>query len=172
MNSVQIHLALTHVPVMLSLVGLIMLIVAYFIKNTTLTRISYILLIAAGASAIPVNLSGEETEEAVENLPGISEIVIERHEEVAELAMISIAVAGLLAVTALFALRWQIASRICKNAVLVSAFVSFGLMAQTAHLGGQIRHTEMSSGNVIQNVNEANNENNSYSNHNKQKDND
>jgi hypothetical protein len=35
---------------------------------------------------------------------------------------------------------------------LVVAFISFGAFAQTAHLGGQIRHTELRNSN-IQNVN-------------------
>ena len=158
MNSVQMHLALTHVPVILSFVGLVMLIVAFFIKNPILTKTSYILLLVAGVAAIPVFFSGEGTEEAIENLPGVSEAVIESHEEVAKLAMISIAAAGLLALTALFSFRWRSASQIFKVAVLLLAIVSGGLMAQTAHLGGQIRHTEIRNGFALQNNNQADNE--------------
>jgi len=145
MNSVQMHLALTHVPVILSLVGLIMLIVAFFIKNSTITKTSYILILTAGITALPVFFTGEGTEEAIENLPGVSESVIGRHEEVAKLAMISIAAAGLVALAALFSFRWQIAARLFKVVVVLLAITSGGLMAQTAHLGGQIRHTEIRS---------------------------
>ena len=145
MNSVQMHLALTHVPVILSLVGLIMLIVAFFIKNSTITKTSYILILTAGITALPVFFTGEGTEEAIENLPGVSESVIGRHEEVAKLAMISIAAAGLVALAALFSFRWQIAARLFKVVVVLLAITSGGLMAQTAHLGGQIRHTEITS---------------------------
>lgn len=154
MNSVQMHLALTHVPVILSLVGLIMLIVAFFIKNTTLTKTSYILLLVAGVSVLPVFFSGEDTEEAIENLPGVSDAIIERHEEVANLAMISIAAAGSLALAGLFTFKRQIAARVFKSVVLILAIASGGLMAQTAHLGGQIRHTEIRSGVAVQNNNE------------------
>jgi len=154
MNSVQMHLALTHVPVVLSLVGLMMLAVAFFIKNSTITKTSYILILIAGISAIPIFFTGEGTEEAIENLPGVSESVIEKHEDVAKLAMISITVAGLLALAALFAVRWQIAPRVFKVIVLLLAITSGGLMAQTAHLGGQIRHTEIRSGVAVQNSNE------------------
>lgn len=154
MNSVQMHLALTHVPVVLSLVGLIMLAVAFFIKNATLTKTSYVLILLAGIAAIPVFFTGEGTEEAIENLPGVSEAVIERHEEVAKLAMISIAAAGLLALAALFTFKWQVAARVVKVVVLLLAIVSGGLMAQTAHLGGQIRHTEIRSSVAVQNANE------------------
>ena len=159
MNSVQMHLALTHVPVILSLAGLIMLVVASFIKNATLTKTSYVVLLVAGVAAIPVFFSGEGTEEAVENLPGISEAVIEKHEEVAKLAMISIAAAGLFALAALFSLRWQVVARVFRMVVLLLAVTSGGLMAQTAHLGGQIRHTEIRNGVAPQNANNASSEN-------------
>ena len=146
MNSVQMHLALTHVPVILSIVGLLMLIVAFLIKNRTLTKTSYVLLLLAGVAAIPVFFTGEGTEEAVEKLPGVAEALIEKHEDVARLAMISIAAGALLALAALFAFRWQAASRILKMVILMLALASGGLMAQTAHLGGQIRHTEIRNG--------------------------
>lgn len=154
MNSVQVHLALTHVPVILSFVGLIMLVIAFFIKNSTLTKTSYILLLVAGVAAMPVFFTGEGTEEAIENLPGVSESVIERHEEVAKLAMIAIAAAGLVALAALLLTRWQTTARVFKVVVLLLAVTSGGLMAQTAHLGGQIRHTEIRNGIALQNGNE------------------
>lgn len=158
MNSVQMHLALTHVPVILSFVGLIMLVVAFFIKNSTLTKTAYFLILIAGLSAMPVYFSGEGTEEAIENLPGVSDAVVEKHEEVAKMAMISIAIAGLVALAALFSLRRQAASRVFKIVVLLLAITSGGLMAQTAHLGGQIRHTEIRKGVALQNGNDANSE--------------
>jgi uncharacterized membrane protein len=155
MNSVQMHLALTHVPVVLSLVGLIMLTVSFFIKNPTLTKTSYILILFAGIAAIPVFFTGEGTEEAIENLPGVSEAIIEKHEDVAKLAMISIAVAGLAALAAILSFRWQIVTRVFKVVVLLLAIASGGLMAQTAHLGGQIRHTEIRSNVAFLNGNET-----------------
>ena len=158
MNSVQMHLALTHVPVILSFVGLIMLVVAFFIKNSTLTKTAYFLILIAGLSAMPVYFSGEGTEEAIENLPGVSDAVVEKHEEVAKMAMISITIAGLVALAALFSFRRQPASRVFKIVVLLLAITSGGLMAQTAHLGGQIRHTEIRKGVALQNGNDANSE--------------
>ena len=151
MNSVQMHLALTHVPVILSFVGLVMLAVALLMKNVTLTKTSYIILLLAGVAAIPVFLTGEGTEEAVERLPGISEAVIEKHEDVAKLAMISIAAAGFVSMIALLVYKWAVAARMARILVLLLAVTSGGLMAQTAHLGGQIRHTEIRNGVALQN---------------------
>jgi uncharacterized membrane protein len=150
MNSAQIHLALTHVPVILSLVGLVMLIIALFKKSNSLLKTSYYILLFAGIAAIPVYLTGEGTEELVERLPGVSEPAIERHEDVAKLAMISIVVAGLAALTGLFLSRRNSAARMFKIVVLLFAIASGALLAQTAHLGGLIRHTEIKSGSVVQ----------------------
>jgi len=172
MNSVQIHLALTHMPVILSFVGLIMLVVAFFIKNIALTKISYILLLAAGLAAIPVFLTGEGTEEAIENLPGVSEAVIERHEEVAKMAMIAVAAAGLVALAALFSFKWQKAARVFKVVVVLLAITSGGLMAQTAHLGGQIRHTEIRSGVALYSGSETNAKNENSGSQQQEKDDD
>jgi len=134
---------------------LVILIVAFFIKNTTLIKTSYILLLVAGVVAMPVYFSGEGTEEMIEKLPGVSEVIIEKHEEVAKLAMLSIAAAGVFAFAALFSFKWQMAARVLKTLVLILAVTSGGLMAQTAHLGGQIRHTEIRNGGTLQNGNDT-----------------
>lgn len=150
MNSAQLHLALTHVPVLLSITGLIMLIMSFLIKSRTLTKTSYIIITVAGIAAIPVYLTGEETEEVVENLPGVSEAIISKHEQVANLAMTSIMVAALMALIAFFSFNWLRIARLAKIVVLVFAVATAGLMAQTAHLGGQIRHSEIRNGAIAQ----------------------
>lgn len=154
MNSVQMHLALTHVPVILSLVGLGMLIVSFLTKNSILTKTSYYIIVISGLAALPVFFTGESTEEAVEHLPGVSETIIERHEEVAKMAMVSIVAGGLLALAALISFRWFLAARLLKVGVLVLTFISGGLMIQTAHLGGQIRHPEIRNGMTAANEND------------------
>lgn len=131
-----------------------MLAVAFFIKSPVVTKTSFVVLIVAGLAAIPVFFTGEGTEEAIESLPGVSETVIERHEEVAKLAMLAIAAAGLLAIVALVVSSRQVVARVFRVMVLVLALVSGSLMAQTAHLGGQIRHTEIRSGAAATNATE------------------
>lgn len=145
MNSVQLHLALTHVPVILSLVGLVMLLVSFFNKNVTLASTAYIVILAAGITAVPVYFSGEGAEEAVERLPGISENTIEEHEEIAKFAMICVSLAGLSALAALLTGRWPAMVKTLKLLVLFISFISGALMIQAASLGGKIRHTEINS---------------------------
>lgn len=94
--------------------------------------------------AIPVFLTGEPAEEKIENLPGVVESIIEQHEETAEIAFWTMLAAGLIAgiTIALQLLQNKMAKSFVMISVLIS-LVSFGLMARTGYLGGQIRHTEI-----------------------------
>lgn len=143
MNGVQMHLALTHVPVILIFVGLTILVVGLFTKNRTLIKASYTAVLVAGISAVPVFFSGEEAEEAVEHLPGVLEALIERHEEIAKVAMFSTMAAALVAFAALVALKRNAATKFFRAAVLLLVIGASGVMVQTAHLGGLIRHSEL-----------------------------
>jgi hypothetical protein len=114
-------------------------------------------LLIAGLTALPVFLTGEGAEETVENMPGISESLIEEHESMAKYGLFAILAA---AVLALISLPNFIAEKFKKGivvAVLIVSFVSTGLMIQTAHLGGQIRHSEIRTG-ITQQGDNAENE--------------
>ena len=115
-------------------------------------------MIIAALFTVPVYLTGEGTEEAVEKLPGVSEGLIESHEEMAKIGLIIIIITG---ITALITMIIKKKASLLKPALLlcvVLSFASFGVMAQTAHLGGQIRHSEIRSGTVIQENNNGENE--------------
>ena len=159
MNSSQIHLALTHLPVVLSLVGLAVLVIAMFRKNPTITRVAFYTLIAAGISALPVYFSGEGAEHMVESLPGVSENLIENHEDVAKAAMFAVMIAAIAAIVGLFTFTLVTAAKFIRVLTLLFAIIATGLMAQTAHLGGQIRHSEIRQGFIASSETTGDNEN-------------
>ena len=146
MNSSQIHLALTHVPVILSLVGLVILAVAMLKKNDVLTKTAFYVLFFAGISAVPVFFTGEDAEETVEHLPGVTESVIEKHEELAKLAFGIVSTTAIISLAGLVFYRQTGIRKWLRPLVLVVAVATAGVMAVTAHLGGQVRHTEIRSG--------------------------
>ncbi|HEY1114316.1 MAG TPA: hypothetical protein VGE66_12175 [Chitinophagaceae bacterium] len=150
MNATQLHLALTHVPVVLSIIGLVILIISFFRKSDTLTKTALWILLAAGVFTLPVYFTGEGTEEVVEGLPGVSEVVIEKHEDFAKATLVLVSASGLLALIGLLAYSFGRAITALKVLTLLLAFVSAGAMAQTAHLGGQIRHSEIRTGALAQ----------------------
>lgn len=143
-------------PVILSLVGLVVLVVALLRKNDTLTKTAFYLLLFAGLTAIPVYVTGEGAEETVEHLPGVSDGVIEKHEELAVVSFIMVSVAALVSLLGLLLYNKAGIRRFAKPLVLVLALVTASLMAVTAHLGGQVRHTEIRSGFTPQTENGTN----------------
>lgn len=156
MDNSQLHLALTHGPVILSIVGLIILVVAMIKKNETLTKTAFFLLVFAGASAIPVFFTGEGAEEIVEHLPGVSEVVIERHEELAKLAFGLVSATAIISLVGLLLYNKTAILRLIRPLVFFLALITAGIMTVTAHLGGQVRHTEIRPGFTTQSENALN----------------
>lgn len=152
MNAAQIHLALNHAPLFLSLTGGLILAWGMVRKNDPVKTIALYMLAAAAIFTIPVYLTGEGTEELVEKFPGVNEAAIEKHEDMAFISVIIISITGIAALISLFvkknaALKWVI------MVPVILSLASFVSMAQTAHLGGLIRHAEINSGNVSASAN-------------------
>ncbi len=148
MNAAQIHLALNHVPLFLALAGGIVLAIGLIQKNNSRISTALYLLIGGALLTIPVFFTGEGTEELVEELPGVTENLIGQHEDMAQIAFGIIIAAGVMSLATIFMKNKQVLFRSLSIVVLVLSLASFGAMAQTAHLGGQIRHTEIQNGTV------------------------
>lgn len=124
--------------------------VAIIRKNDTITKTSFYLLLFAGISAIPVFFTGEGAEEAVEHLPGVSESVIESHEELAKFAFGIVSVTAIAALAGLLLFKSAKVLRFVKPLVFLLGLATGGVMIVTAHLGGQVRHTEIRPGYTTQ----------------------
>jgi hypothetical protein len=151
MNAVQLHLWLNHIPIVGAFFGLCLLAYGVFAKNISIERAGLITLILISLAAIPAFLTGEEAEEAVERLPGVSGHYIEEHEHLAETAlwvMISTGILSLFALALSF-LKKKIARPVAL-AALLGAMVSFGIMVQAGNHGGKIRHSEIRTESVAQ----------------------
>lgn len=143
MNAAQIHLALNHAPLFLSITGGILLLWGIIRKADNLKTISLYMMIAAALFTIPVFLTGDGTEELVEHLPGVNENVIEDHEEMARISMILIAITGFFSIMTIIFHNKSGVRKYFFPALILLSLVSFGSMAKTAHLGGMIRHQEI-----------------------------
>ena len=102
-----------------------------------------VLFTILAATSVAVFVSGEPAEELVEKLPGFSEALTERHEEVAEVAMIAMIVVGLFSVASLLAFWKRALARWVTPVALALSLVATGIMGYAANLGGMIRHTEI-----------------------------
>ena len=140
MTWTHLHLALNHVPVIGILIVLPLLTAGLFRRSAELQRASWWLLLVLSGVTVVVYFTGEPAEELVENMPGFSEPLVERHEQAALVATIGIGLLGLIALGGL--IRRQSRTWYPAAALLVGIAVA-GLMAWTANLGGQIRHPEI-----------------------------
>lgn len=148
MNLVHLHLLLNHVPVIGTVLIAVLLAWALLRDSSELGKISLGLLGLLAAVAVVVYLTGEPAEELVEELPGISEPIMERHEEIALVATIVMGVVGALALGALAAFRRRPLPRGLTGLALIATLGTAAVMGYTANLGGQIRHSEIRPGGV------------------------
>lgn len=101
-------------------------------------------------AVVPAYSSGEGAEDAIENYPGISHSLIERHEQSAEVAFALSILTGGIAVFSL--LLWNTGVRnYLLIAVLVTASLATISLGIAAHSGGQIRHSELRNSSAINN---------------------
>lgn len=146
MTIVHLHLLINHVPVIGTLFVVALLATALMRRDGTIARVALWTSAVLGIVAIVVYFTGEPAEEVVEHLPGVSESIIEQHEEVALVATTMIAAFATAALGALAMFRGRSLPRWIVVSSLVGMLAVAGVMGWTANLGGQIRHGEIRSG--------------------------
>ncbi|HET7290515.1 MAG TPA: hypothetical protein VFJ67_08775, partial [Thermodesulfobacteriota bacterium] len=81
MNAAHWHLILNHIPLIGIGFVILLMIIAFARKSQELKNVAMIFAVIVALWAIPAYLTGEPAEEVVEDMPGISENIIEEHEE-------------------------------------------------------------------------------------------
>lgn len=143
MNAAQQHLLLNHLPVIGSLFCLLLLAYGLVRRSAELQKAALGALVLVALLTIPTYLTGEPAEEVVEHFPGFSETHVEPHESMAKIALVASLVLGVLALGGLLLSRGRAVPVGLTLLILLGNLATFGLMAYTAHLGGQIRHAEI-----------------------------
>lgn len=150
-NGAYIHLLLNHIPVFGLFFGMGLLAWGILGKHQILRSAAFLILIGSALITLPVNKSGEEAEEIVEEIldardpenRSLNHKLIHEHEEAAETAMILMLVLGVLSFGA-----WVMQSRKHRLAVstsylaLVLAVANFAWMVYVNKQGGMISHVE------------------------------
>jgi len=148
MNQTHIHLLITHLPIFGSILGGLVLAHGLWTNSNQTKIAAYNLFIISAIGAGIAYLTGEGAEETVENIQGVVEATIKTHEEFALFALISLIILGVTSLIGLFlTLRKSSLTRTLAIIILFISLISFGLVARTGYLGGQIRHTEINSTN-------------------------
>lgn len=142
----HIHLLLNHFPTVGFSVGLALFFVALLTKSDDLKKASLAIFFLIGLTTIAVYVTGSAAELAIQNLPDVSKDMIVKHADAALVAFVFMQITGALAFIALW--QYRRISRPAPGmmpAILVLSIVTFGLMANVATIGGDIRHPEIMS---------------------------
>jgi uncharacterized membrane protein len=146
-NLAHLHLLLNHFPIIGTIVGLGLFLGSLVGNNDDLKKAGLIIFAAMALLSLPTFFSGVGAQGAIEKLPGVSDVLINRHEGAATLALFFMEMTGALALVGLWQshkfsrpTRWNV------MAVLLLSLITVGLMARVGTTGGDIRHPEISGG--------------------------
>lgn len=159
MDQVHIHLLITHLPIFGSILGGLVLAHGIWTKSDQTKIAAYNVLVISSIGAAIAYLTGEGAEEAVEDIQGVAKNMIEQHEDFAMFALIGLITVGVTSIISLYlTIKKSLLANTVALIVMAVSLISFGLVARTGYLGGQIRHTEISTDSPVQGSSGDNNE--------------
>ncbi len=145
-NWAHVHLMINHIPVIGIPGATLLLLYALVRRSDEMKMVTFGIIVLLAILTIGVYLTGQEAEDIVKKLPGVTETAIGRHEEVADLSLLLIEGLGVLALVGLFFKRrsrsvptWLV------SLVFVLSLITALIVGYTANLGGEIRHSEIRS---------------------------
>jgi uncharacterized membrane protein len=146
MSQTHLHLLVTHLPIVGSILGVLVLLYGLLVKSAETKLAAYYVMIISSLGSVLAYLTGEEAEESVEHLQGVTDAAIDQHEDFALIGFVALIVLGCVALlSALLTLRRSAWINKMAGVTFFIGIISFGLIAYTGYLGGQIRHTEVNS---------------------------
>jgi uncharacterized membrane protein len=144
LNAAHLHLILNHIPILGSIFITVLFIVALIYRNVFLQKVSLWFLVVVALFTAAAYLTGDKSQDLVQNLPGVSDPMLHSHELFAKLGLLLMFVTGIIAlVGAFFYRRKPKLPRLLLTAVLVILLLNSGVFAYIGFLGGQILHPEI-----------------------------
>ena len=144
MTLTHLHLLLNHVPTVGTALAIALFILSLFRRNDMLRRVSLEVFFIIALTTIPTYLSGLSAQQQIMARPGVSNVMIEAHEDAALFSLILMQITGGLSWLALWQFRraGRSAGWVTATILLVSA-LTMAVTARAANLGGEIRHPEL-----------------------------
>lgn len=155
MNTAHWHLMFNHLPIVGTVIGTVILILGYLVKNTPVVRQTAMgVFVFSALSAIPAYFTGEGAEELVKKIPGITDQILDTHEDLGKIFLIVVLVLGMFSLAAFISgyLNGRVAT-VLYAVVLVFSLGTCIFARQVGTSGGEIRHTEIRVDNTGQNNN-------------------
>jgi uncharacterized membrane protein len=144
LNAAHLHLILNHIPILGSIFITVLFIVALIYHNVFLQKVSLWFLVVVALFTAAAYLTGDKSQDLVQNLPGVSDTMLHLHERAALFGLLLMFVTGIIALAgAFFYRRKPKLPRFLLTAVLVILLLNSGVFAYIGFLGGQILHSEI-----------------------------
>jgi len=146
MNQAHLHLLLNHLPILGTLFGLLILTGGFLLKNDAVKRTAMGIFVLSAIFVIPAYLTGEGAEEVVESLPGVTENLIETHEEMANIFLWVVGALGLLSLATFYAdFKSKKTASMLYTLTFAAAIGTMIFAQRVGTSGGEIRHSEIRS---------------------------
>jgi uncharacterized membrane protein len=137
------HLLINHFPVVLSVTGLAVALLALLLNRKGLWQGSMAALAVAGIFIFPVHFTGDKADDAMRDPWFVGRGMIEAHDKAATVAMYVILIVGVFA-----AYSWwrsvkrsgEAVPRWIRSGIVVGGLLATGTVTYTAYLGGKIIH--------------------------------
>ncbi len=162
MNLAHVHLLLNHLPILGTLITLGIFLVALVANRDDLKQVSLALFGLIALAAIPTYMSGSGANDTLKDSPDISMALVQAHQGAALVAFIFMEITGAVSLIGLWSFSRSVKNpwvsgpaRLNLVAVLLLAAVTSGLMAIAGNTGGNIRHSEILSGDATTSVSGA-----------------
>ncbi len=146
MNGAYLHLLVNHFPIVLSVVGAGMIILALILRRDSLWRFGLGCVALAGLGAIAAYLTGDAAQDVMRHVWYVQRASIGEHEEAGELALWVTVVAAIICAYAL----WRASNRPAPGATafpgwlraltVAGALAAAGTAGYAGYLGGKIVH--------------------------------
>jgi len=138
------HTLINHFPIVLTVVGSAVLLLALFVRRRGLWLYALATLTLAGLSVYPVFFTGDEASDALRNTWYVVRAAVEEHDQSAGYALVCLLLLGVASAYA----WWRMIRRDVMGLppvwlrTVVAVLAAFGLsiVARTAYLGGKIIH--------------------------------
>lgn len=147
MDELHLHLVVNHMPIIFPIVGIIILLIGILTKSEVTKRNAYVIFILGAITSIAAMGTGEGAEDSATKIAGLSENLIKKHEEVSEIFATLTYVLGAISLIALIAsLKNSVISKYAPFVVGIFAVVALFFAQKAGTTGGEIRHTEIRTG--------------------------
>lgn len=147
MDELHLHLVVNHLPIIFPIVGIIILLIGIFSKSKVTKRNAYVIFILGAITSAVAMGTGEAAENSATKIAGLSENLIEIHEEISEIfAGLTYALGAVSLVALIASFKNFVISKYAPYIVGLLAIIALFLAQKVGTTGGEIKHNEIRTG--------------------------